>query len=156
LFERLERDGFAEEITLDRALVLRQLDSRYKKAELVAIAEKTPVSAHGLKAELLARLLDAGQIRAQKAVRPTERFATLIVALVDVYLGDIRRSIDRFHPAYLEWVWEEVANANRGRWRYLDDRIEGIRNERYWASRLTAPESAGRRARQWWKFWPAR
>jgi hypothetical protein len=152
-FSQLEHDGFIEELALSRNLVLRQLDSQYKKADLVAIAEKTGVPSTGLKADLLARLLEASQLKPKKTVRPTERFEALIVALVDIYLSDIRKNIDHFHPLYLEWVWEEVSDANWDQWEYLSDRIDEIRNEKYWLNRLTVPASQSSQRKKWWKFW---
>jgi hypothetical protein len=153
VYAQLERDGFATEVPLDREFVLKELNSKYQKADLVTVAEK-----NGIKAALLERLLDAGALHAQKAVRPTDRFETLIVALVDVYLTDIRKNTDHFHPRYLEWLWEEVADANDGQWEYLDARIDEIRNEQYWLNRLEVPaylkqSEKERSAKRWWQVW---
>lgn len=99
--KRKEIDGFVEEIALDRAATLNQIDPAYLRADLVDIAKRESIPANGAKALLLERSFDARLLKAQKAICPIKRFKTLIVALVDVYLNDIRTNTDHFHPLHL-------------------------------------------------------
>lgn len=113
----------------------REYLGRLTVPALKALCEKHGQKPVGRKADLVARLLGIrDQLELPPVVRTTDRFDALLEELRDAYVQDVRESIDSWHPAVIEDVWEMVATDA------CDDGVEArarrILKEPYWAERL--------------------
>ncbi len=68
------------------------------------------------------------------AVMPTERLKDYFKSLMHLYVTDIKKNADRFHPLFIESIWQETLYAN------YDSPIEQLikveLSNKYWQKRI--------------------
>lgn len=153
IYTLLEGDGFARTVALGRNRAVQRWRDRFREDELVRLASNAGLDAQGGKEILITRLARSGVLSPPAAVQPTLRFDSLVVALADVYIAEIRRISDRFHPLCIPYVWKAAAAANRGGWSYLASRIQDVQEENYWLARFEPgppPDPGESMNKRWW------
>ena len=88
-----------------------------------------------LKQETIDRMIESRKDFAlSKAVIAAPKFTEWFTNLVNLYIKEIRRNADRFHPLYHEEIWncaKEQTNVP-----VVEEAIEKVIQSRYWLSRL--------------------
>lgn len=83
---------------------------------------------------MIERLMEKNIPFPYNVVVPSAQLNETWHSFADIYIEDIRASIDRLHPLYLQPVWEDVRSSNYGR--AFKKRIDAILSAPYWADRL--------------------
>jgi hypothetical protein len=109
-------------------------------AQLKEICDRDKLPKTGKKDELLARVRAANSSLPLPPVVKlnTRKLESLLDVVTDVYISDIRQSIDRWHPLVIPQVWRETLHNSDCP--ILTDKIKAILAEPYWADRLTKVE----------------
>ena len=90
------------------------------------------------KQELVDQILDKGIVKnIPLPFVKNIKFDEMMFYFFDVYINDIRKQIDKWHPYYIEAVWLEVQGNMTADDTHLEISVNDIIKEKYWENRIT-------------------
>lgn len=132
---KLLNDGFLfEQVIASIEDKIRYFDS-FKITELRDACKKAGVKGGKNKQEIIDRMIQSEkEFDLPKAVIPAPHFINWLDNLIDFYISDIRKNADRFHPLFIEEIWEQTLDL--ADFPALENKVQLIRNSNYWLDRL--------------------
>jgi hypothetical protein len=105
--------------------------------KLKKICDENKLPKNGKKDELIARILDANSVfpSLPMVTLNSRKLSALLDLMTDIYIDDIKSSIDKWHPLFIKHVWSAAKD-----WADCDiveRKIDVIVANPYWLSRLT-------------------
>lgn len=121
---------------LDRTVKKMSVDS-FSVEKLKSICEENKLPKSGKKDELITRILAANSVfHSMPLVRVNSRkLNSLLDLMTDIYIDDIRSSIDKWHPLFMKHVW--FAAKDWADCEIVDRKIDAILANPYWSTRVT-------------------
>ena len=109
--------------------------------KLKRICDENKLSKNGKKDELIERILAIKAVfQSMPLVKVNSRkLNSLLDLMTDIYVDDIKSSIDNWHPLFIKHVWsaaKDLADCE-----IVDRKIDAILANPYWATRLTLIKS---------------
>jgi hypothetical protein len=104
---------------------------------LKRICDENKLAKSGKKDDLIERILAAKAVfQSMPLVKVNSRkLDSLLDLMTDIYVDDIKSSIDKWHPLFLKHVWS--AAKDWADCEIVDRKIDAILANPYWATRLT-------------------
>lgn len=105
--------------------------------KLKRICDENKLSKSGKKDELIERILATNVVfQSMPLVKANSRkLNSLLDLMTDIYVDDIKSSIEKWHPLFIKHVWS--AAKDWADCEIVDRKIDAILAKPYWATRLT-------------------